>query len=271
MRGGVGGGAADPRFVPRQRARGCSGAERRSQRSPPPHPGSVLVATGTASGGGFAVLAPPPRPSPAASQPRGSLLPPEPCVCVRGWAAQRSVHPQPRPPSAPRGITGVVVLLRPSSGGGKRHADYTSQRASRAAKEPMGARDGRRPGYIKRRPTRRASASPGSAERSSAAAEERCGAERSEVRCAVCAACRARAVRAGGSLLSVAAQGVLPGSLQGGGRGHAGVSRWVRGGGGPRPALLSAVGSGRGAAPRGGLCLRGAACPPPPPPRTVLR
>lgn len=146
------------------------------------------------------MLAPPPRPSPAASQPRGSLLPPEPCVCVRGWAAQRSVHPQPRPPSAPRGITGVVVLLRPSSGGGKRHADYTSQRVSRAAKEPMGARDGRRPGYIKHRPTRRALASPGSAERSSAAAEERCGAERSGARCGVRCAQRAepeRSVRAG--------------------------------------------------------------------------
>uniref|UniRef100_A0A8C3LXC7 Thymosin beta n=1 Tax=Chrysolophus pictus TaxID=9089 RepID=A0A8C3LXC7_CHRPC len=31
-----------------------------------------------------------------------------------------------------------------------------------------------------------------------------------------------------------------------------GGPRWVRGGRGPRPALLSAVGSGRGAAPRGG-------------------
>lgn len=64
------------------------------------------------------------------------------------------------PCTAPRGTLGNAVLRPPHTTGGCTLADYTSREAQRRGGQPMGARAGRRPGYIRRRPTRRAPVSP---------------------------------------------------------------------------------------------------------------
>lgn len=156
-------------------------------------------------------------------------------VCVRVCGTALCAHTHPRR-GASRESEFSQSLRR---GGGKRHADYASQRAPRAAEQPMGSRDGRWPGYIKRRPTRRASVSPGErgVERRGGGGAERC---------------------TNGPCGRVSAQ-----RWSSGGCGRAGVPGGCGDAEGPAlrycPRWEAGVGRRPGA---GGLCLRGAACPP---------
>lgn len=186
-----------------------------------------------------ASLCPPPpsRPSPAAGplphrSPRGSLLPTEPCVRVCGTALFAHTHPR-------RGASRELEFSQSfRSGGGKRRADYVSQRAPRAAEQPMGSRDGRRPGYKSAAPRGVLQSHLGSAEWSVAVTEE----ERNT----------------SGPCGRVSAQRWNSGRC-----GRAGVPGGCGVAEGPAlrycPWWEAGVGRRPGA---GGLCLRGAACPP---------